>query len=89
VASGVLVGSIIGTIAGGAPGAAIGAAAGAGAGAIVQKIMTRGNKVTLPPETQVTFRLDQPLNVGTPDNGFTKTDYITTTVVKAVSFHLG
>ena len=71
VGGGALIGTVIGAIAGGPTGAAIGAAVGAGAGALGQTT-TRGEKVMLPPETQVTFRLDQPLVVGGADDGFTK-----------------
>ncbi len=53
------IGAIIGAIAGGKKGAAIGAASGAGAGVAVQSL--RGKTVKVPPETVLTFRLDDPL----------------------------
>lgn len=65
---GAIVGSIIGAIAGGGKGAAIGALAGgaAGAGAAVA---TRGERVYIPAESVLSFRLEQPLNIY-PDNGY-------------------
>ncbi|HYI93484.1 MAG TPA: hypothetical protein VEX68_08070 [Bryobacteraceae bacterium] len=55
------VGAIIGAIAGGGKGAAIGAASGAGAGTAIQAI--RGQKIEIPSETKLDFRLTQPLYV--------------------------
>jgi hypothetical protein len=69
VGGGAIVGSIIGAIAGGGKGAAIGAAAGAGAGAAGQTA-TRGQTFRIPPETLLTFRLDQPLFVDRADQGY-------------------
>ena len=71
VGGGALLGSVIGAIAGGGRGAAIGAAAGAGAGAVGQTV-TRGGRVQLPPESVMTFRLNQPLRVGIADSGYTR-----------------
>lgn len=71
VGGGAVVGAIIGAIAGGGRGAAIGAAAGAGAGAGGQ-VLTRGSSVAIPAESLLTFRLDQPLELGPADNGFTR-----------------
>jgi hypothetical protein len=71
VGGGAAVGAIIGAIAGGKKGAAIGAGAGAAAGAGVQ-VLTRGKNVTVPPESLVTFRVDQPLRTGVPDRGFSR-----------------
>jgi hypothetical protein len=68
---GALLGTIIGAIAGGGKGAAIGAAAGAGAGAGTQ-VLTRGSTVNVPAESLLTFRLDQPLQMGAADRGFTR-----------------
>jgi hypothetical protein len=68
---GALLGTIIGAIAGGGKGAAIGAAAGAGAGAGTQ-FLTRGRSVRVPAESLLTFRLEQPLNRGVPDNGINR-----------------
>ncbi|HVX66192.1 MAG TPA: hypothetical protein VHA11_06310, partial [Bryobacteraceae bacterium] len=55
-------GTILGAIAGGGKGAAIGAVAGGAAGAGAQ-VLTRGKDVKVPAETQLTFRLDQPINL--------------------------
>ena len=61
---GAALGAIIGAVAGGGRGAAIGAAAGAGAGAGAQTL-TRGKTVKVPAESLLTFRLEQPLQMGT------------------------
>jgi len=63
-------GAIIGAIAGGGKGSAIGAAA-AGAGAGTQ-VLTRGKAVKFPAESLLTFRLEQPLEMGAADSGFTR-----------------
>jgi hypothetical protein len=63
VGGGALLGAIIGAIAGGGKGAAIGAGAGAAAGAGTQ-VLTRGRSVSVPAESLLTFRLDQPLQMG-------------------------
>lgn len=60
VGGGAALGTLIGAIAGGGRGAAIGAAIGAAGGAATQ-VLTRGDKVKVPAETMLTFRLDQPL----------------------------
>jgi hypothetical protein len=60
VGGGALLGTLIGAIAGGGKGAAVGAAVGAGAGAATQ-VLTRGKEVNIPAESELTFRLDQPL----------------------------
>jgi hypothetical protein len=52
-----VVGAILGAIAGGGKGAAIGAASGAGAGAAVQAI--RGQRVKIPAESRLDFRVQQ------------------------------
>jgi len=62
VGGGAVLGTLLGAIAGGGRGAAIGALAGAAAGAGAQ-VLTRGKKVDVPPETVLTFRLDQPINL--------------------------
>jgi hypothetical protein len=62
VGGGAVAGAIIGAIAGGGKGAAIGAAAGGGAGAGIQ-ILTKGEKVKVPSETLLEFRLQQPVTV--------------------------
>lgn len=52
------IGTLIGAIAGGGDGAAIGAAIGAAGGAAAQ-VLTRGDHVSIPAESVLTFRLDQ------------------------------
>jgi len=69
VGGGALLGAVIGAVTGGGKGAAIGAAAGAAAGAGAQ-VLTRGSNVSVPSESLVTFRLDQPLRTG-----YTSTTY--------------
>ena len=71
IGGGAALGANIGAIAGGGKGAAIGAAAGAGAGAGTQ-ILTRGKTVKVPAESLLTFRLEQPLEMGAADSGFTR-----------------
>lgn len=68
-AGGAAVGAIIGAIAGGGKGAAIGAGAGAAAGTGANAV-TKGQKVELPPETVLSFRLQNPITVtpGEPSN---------------------
>jgi hypothetical protein len=58
VGGGALAGTIIGAIAGGGKGAAIGAIAGGAAGAGAQ-VLTRGKTLNVPAETELTFRLNQ------------------------------
>jgi hypothetical protein len=78
VGGGALFGAIVGAIAGGGKGAAIGAAAGGAAGAGAQ-VLTRGPQIRIPPETMLTFRLNQPLEVGrgrySQDNGYDNDGY--------------
>lgn len=62
VGGGAIFGAIIGAIAGGGRGAAIGAGAGSAAGAGVQ-VFTKGEKVKVPSETLLEFRLQQPATV--------------------------
>jgi hypothetical protein len=62
VGGGAVFGAIIGAIAGGGKGAAIGAGVGSAAGAGVQ-VLTRGEKVKVPSETLLEFRLQQPATV--------------------------
>jgi hypothetical protein len=59
VGGGAIIGAIIGGIVGGGKGAAIGAGAGAGTGAAAE-VLTRGDKVRVPSETLLEFRLEQP-----------------------------
>jgi outer membrane lipoprotein SlyB len=60
VGGGALLGTLIGAVAGGAKGAVIGAATGAAVGAGAQ-IATRGKEVKVPAESQLTFKLDDPI----------------------------
>lgn len=62
VGGGAALGAIIGAIAGGGKGAAIGAVSGAAAGGAVQ-VITKGERVTIPSETRLTFTLQQPLSL--------------------------
>jgi hypothetical protein len=59
---GAVLGAVLGGIAGGGKGAAIGAAAGAGAGTGVE-LATKGQRVKIPSETQLTFVLDNPVRI--------------------------
>lgn len=63
IGGGAVIGTIIGAIAGGGKGAAIGAVAGAGTGTAVQ-VFTHGDKVRVPSETLLEFRLQN--DVSTP-----------------------
>lgn len=62
VGGGAALGGLIGAIAGKGKGAAIGAAIGAGAGTAVQ-VMTKGEQVKIPSETQLEFALKAPITV--------------------------
>ncbi|HWD97436.1 MAG TPA: hypothetical protein VG345_00290 [Bryobacteraceae bacterium] len=55
-------GTIIGALGGGGKGAAIGAVSGAAAGGAVQ-VLTSGQKVKIPSETRLTFRLQKPVQL--------------------------
>jgi hypothetical protein len=59
---GAAVGAIIGALAGGGKGAAIGAGAGAGAGT-AGAAFTGDKDITISPETKLSFRLEEPLEV--------------------------
>jgi len=59
---GAVAGAVIGAIAGGGKGAAIGSAAGAGAG-VGSQVFTHGQRVRIPSETIITFRLQAPLSI--------------------------
>lgn len=63
VGGGAAAGAVIGAIAGGGKGAAIGALAGGAAGAGAQTL-TRGKKLSVPAESNLTFRLEHDLRVG-------------------------
>jgi len=71
VGGGAIIGAIVGAIAGGGKGAAIGGGVGAAAGAGTQ-ILTKGKSVKVPAETLVSFRLEQPLQIGISDTGFSR-----------------
>jgi len=58
------IGAAVGAAAGGGQGAAIGAAAGAVAG-IAGVLPTRGRPTEIPPDTVLTFRLEEPLTIDT------------------------
>ncbi len=62
VGGGAALGTLLGAVAGGGKGAVIGALAGAAAGGTAQ-VLTRGKEVKVPAESQLTFRLDQPLRL--------------------------
>jgi hypothetical protein len=62
VGGGAVLGTLLGAIAGGGKGAAIGAIAGAAAGGGTQ-VLTKGQDIRVPAETELTFRLDQPLEL--------------------------
>jgi len=67
VGGGALIGAIVGAIAGGKKGALIGGGVGAAAGAGTQ-VLTRGRSVSVPAETELTFRMQQPLRLGNAAN---------------------
>jgi hypothetical protein len=71
VGTGAVIGAIIGAVTGGGKGAAIGAGVGAAGGAGAQ-VLTRGDKVKVPSESLVTFRLQTPLQTGVADRGFSR-----------------
>ncbi len=62
VGGGAVLGTLLGALAGGGKGAAIGAVAGAAAGGGVQ-VLTKGKEISVPAETVLNFRLDQPLHL--------------------------
>jgi len=62
VGGGALLGTLLGAVAGGGKGAAIGAIAGAVGGGATQ-VLTRGHEIRVPAETQLDFRLEQPLQL--------------------------
>jgi hypothetical protein len=62
VGGGAALGTLIGAIAGGGKGAAIGAIAGAAAGGGVQ-VLTKGKEIRVPAETELKFKLDEPLRL--------------------------
>jgi hypothetical protein len=62
IGGGAILGTVIGAVAGGGAGAAIGAASGGAAGAGLQAV-TRGKAVSIPSETVLSFRLEQPVDI--------------------------
>lgn len=64
VGGGAVLGTLLGAIAGGGKGAAIGALAGGAAG-VGAEVLTKGDRVKVPAETVLTFRLDSALNLNT------------------------
>jgi hypothetical protein len=62
VGGGALLGTVLGAVIGGGKGAAIGAVSGAAGGAAVQ-VLTKGNKINVPAETEMQFHLDQPIRL--------------------------
>jgi|HigsolmetaAR201D_1030396.scaffolds.fasta_scaffold05107_5 hypothetical protein len=60
VGGGAVLGTLIGAVAGGGTGAGIGAIVGGAGGALTQ-VLTRGNEIRVPAETELTFQLDQPV----------------------------
>jgi hypothetical protein len=68
VGGGALAGTLIGAIAGGGKGAAIGALAGGAAGAGAQTL-TKGKKLDIPAESQLTFRIEQDVALQASGNG--------------------
>jgi len=68
IGGGAVIGTIIGAIAGGGKGAAIGAVAGAGTGTAVQ-VITHGDKVRVPSETLLEFKLQNDVSAPLPAPG--------------------
>ena len=62
VGGGAALGAVIGAIAGGGSGAAAGAAIGAAGGAAAQ-VLTRGDRVRVPAESVLTFRIDRDIRL--------------------------
>jgi len=62
VGGGAVLGTLVGAVAGGGKGALIGALAGAAGGGAVQ-VLTKGKEIRVPAETELNFRLDQPLQM--------------------------
>jgi hypothetical protein len=65
IGGGAALGAIIGAVAGGGAGAAIGAGAGAAAGTTIQ-LVTHGEKVRIPSETLLEFKLEHDVTVRLP-----------------------
>jgi outer membrane lipoprotein SlyB len=62
VGGGAVLGTVLGAVIGGGKGAAIGAASGAAAGGAVQ-VLTKGDKINVPAETEMQYHLDQPIRL--------------------------
>jgi hypothetical protein len=62
IGGGAALGAIIGAVAGGGKGAAIGAGSGAALGTGAE-VLTSGQKVKIPSETRLTFRLQSPVQL--------------------------
>jgi len=62
VGGGALLGTVLGAVVGGAKGAVTGAVIGAAGGAAAQ-VLTKGDKINVPAETVLTFRLDSPITL--------------------------
>jgi hypothetical protein len=71
VGGGAVLGAILGAVIGGGDGAAAGAVAGAAAGATVQ-ILTKGNRISVPAEAMLNYRLQSDLNLDVRDTGYTR-----------------
>ncbi|RPI55198.1 MAG: hypothetical protein EHM55_08580 [Acidobacteria bacterium] len=69
VGGGAVLGAILGAVIGGGDGAAAGAVAGAAVGAGAQ-ILTRGNRVAVPAETLLSYRLQSDLKLDVQDSGY-------------------
>lgn len=67
IGGGAVLGAIIGGIAGGGKGAAVGAGVGAGAGTAAQ-VLTHGDKVRIPSETLLEFKLQQDVTAPIPNS---------------------
>ena len=69
VGGGAALGAILGAVIGGGDAAAAGAAVGAAAGAAVQ-VLTKGNRISVPAEAMLNYRLQSDLNIDVRDTGY-------------------
>jgi hypothetical protein len=69
VGGGALLGALLGAAIGGGDAAAAGAVAGAAVGATAQ-ILTKGNRIHVPDETLLNYRLQSSLNIDVRDTGY-------------------
>jgi hypothetical protein len=74
VGGGALLGAILGAAIGGGDAAAAGAVVGAAGGAATQ-ILTRGDRVRVPEESLLTYRLQSDMNLDVRDSGFDRDGY--------------